>query len=156
MRARPRILYLCTGNRCRSQMAEGWTRHLHDDRFEAFSAGLEAQGLDPRAVQVMAEVGIDIGHQRSQHVDELAGLRFDAVVTVCGHTHAHCPVLRGAPRVLHQGFGDLARLTRRLDDEEAILAVYRQVRDSIGAWVTDLRAHLAAGGIDSCRGKEST
>jgi len=129
------VLFLCTGNSCRSQMAEGWARHLHGDRLTAHSAGVETHGLNQRAVQVMAEVGIDISRHRSQHIDQFTDTTLDLVVTVCGHAHESCPVFPDATRIEHQGFGDPPRLTRRLTDEEAILDIYRQVRDSIGRWM---------------------
>jgi arsenate reductase len=85
------ILYLCTGNSCRSQMAEGWTRHLRGSEFEAYSAGIEVHGLNPRAVAVMAEAGVDISMHRSKHVNEFQGRRFDYVVTVCDSAKERCP-----------------------------------------------------------------
>ncbi len=94
-----RVLFLCTGNSCRSQMAEGWARHLKGGVVDAYSAGIEAHGLNPLAVQVMAEAGVDISQQRSKHVNELKHLTFDYVVTVCGHAHEHCPVFPGKTRV---------------------------------------------------------
>ena len=101
--SRSRLLFLCTGNSCRSQMAEGWARHLRGDDFEAHSAGLESRGLDPRAVAVMVEAGVDISGQRSQRLDE-TGLDFDLVVTVCDHAAEQLPRLSGiceapAPRL---------------------------------------------------------
>ena len=86
-----KVLFLCTGNSCRSQMAEGWARHLKGDQIEAYSAGIEAHGLNPDAVRVMAEAGVDISGQRSKRVGELQGAKFDYVVTVCGHAHENCP-----------------------------------------------------------------
>jgi len=142
MTARLRILFLCTGNSCRSQMAEGWARHLKGDVLAPSSAGLVAHGLNPRAVRVMAEAGVDISGQRSRSLDELAGERFDIVVTVCSHAHETCPVVPGAARVVHRGFDDPPSLTRDLADEEQILAVYRRVRDEIRAYVADLPAAL--------------
>ncbi|MBD3220788.1 arsenate reductase ArsC, partial [bacterium] len=107
-----RILFLCTGNSCRSQMAEGFARHLYADRFEAHSAGLDAHELDPRAVSVMREVEIDISGQRVKRVEELADLAFDVVYTVCGHAHENCPLSPDEVRIEHRGFGDPSRLTR--------------------------------------------
>ena len=140
---RPRILFLCTGNSCRSQMAEGWARHLRPGRLEPFSAGTDPGTLDARAVRAMAEAGVDIAGQRAKHVDELAGIRFDWVVTVCGHADEHCPVFPGATRVVHQGFDDPPRLAEGAADEEAALAHYRRVRDEIGRFVASLPAALA-------------
>lgn len=137
-----RILFLCTGNSCRSQMAEGWARHLHGDSIEVFSAGIETHGLNPRAVQVMAEAGVDISGHRSQHIDEFATVFLDHVVTVCGHAYEIGPVFPGSTKVSHRGFGDPPHLTRRLTDEDEILAVYRQVRDGIRVFVEGLPGNL--------------
>ena len=106
MKERLRILFLCTGNSCRSQMAEGWAHALKGDVIEAFSAGIETHGLNPNAVKVMAEVGVDISRQRSKHVDELKGIEFDCVVTVCDHAYDACPLFPGRTKVVHQGFDD--------------------------------------------------
>ena len=132
------ILFLCTGNSCRSQMAEGWARHLKADVLAAHSAGVETHGLNPRAVQVMAEAGVDISGHRSQHIDEFADVPLDVVVTVCGHAAESCPVFPGATCVVHHGFDDPPGLTRGLDDEDAILAVYRRVRDEVRDYVATL------------------
>jgi arsenate reductase len=90
-----KVLFLCTGNACRSQMAEGWARHLKSGRIEAWSAGIEPRDLDPRAVRAMAEAGVDIAPHRSKHVRDLGDVAFDYVVTVCGHANEHCPVFPG-------------------------------------------------------------
>jgi len=140
--AQLRVLFLCTGNSCRSQMAEGWTRHLHGERIEAYSAGVRPHGLDPRAVQVMAEVGVDISRQRSKHVDELRDLTFDWVITVCDQARESCPVLPAATRVLHAGFDDPPRLAQAAATEQEALAAYRRVRDDIRAFITQLPATL--------------
>jgi arsenate reductase (thioredoxin) len=142
MTRKQRILFLCTGNSCRSQMAEGWARHLNGDVLEACSAGIATHGLNPRAVQVMAEAGVDISQHRSQHVDEFQDTPIDVVVTVCGHAHETCPVFPGNARVVHHGFDDPPGLTRDLTDEEEILAVYRRVRDEIRDYVATLPASL--------------
>jgi arsenite-transporting ATPase len=139
---RPRILFLCTGNSCRSQMAEGWARHLKGDVLEAYSAGIETHGLNPSAVQVMAEAGVDISGQRSKCVDELADVAFDVVVTVCGHAHETCPTFFGAPRIMHVGFDDPPRLARNAGSAAAALDVYRRVRDEIRGFVETLPAAL--------------
>lgn len=139
-----RVLFLCTGNSCRSQMAEGWGRHLHGGRLEFESAGIEQHGLNPRAVQVMAEVGVDISHHRSECLEDLEGDRFDWVITVCGHAHETCPVFPGQARVIHRGFDDPPALSRELTDEEAVLNCYRRVRDEIGAYVAGLPEILAS------------
>lgn len=135
---RLKVLFLCTGNACRSQMAEGWTRHLKGERIEAYSAGIEPHGLDPRAVRVMAEAGVDISGHRSKHVDELRGLEFDYVVTVCGHANEHCPVYPGKTRVIHVGFDDPPKMAAGATTEEDRLALYRRVRDEIRAFVESL------------------
>lgn len=133
-----KILFLCTGNSCRSQMAEGWARHLKSDEVEAFSAGIETHGLNPYAVRVMAEAGVDISRQRSKHVDELREVPFDFVITVCGHANEHCPLFPGNTKVIHIGFDDPPALARRLSGEEDILNVYRRVRDDIRQFVEGL------------------
>ncbi|HPF71905.1 MAG TPA: arsenate reductase ArsC [Candidatus Krumholzibacteria bacterium] len=133
-----KVLFLCTGNSCRSQMAEGWARHLKDDVMEAWSAGIETHGLNPRAVAAMAEVGVDIAGHRSTHVDELADIAFDYVVTVCAHAHESCPVFPGRAVVVHVGFDDPPALARGATNEDDAMAPYRRVRDEIGAFVATL------------------
>ena len=130
-----KVLFLCTGNSCRSQMAEGWARHLKGDRIEAYSAGIETHGLNPDAVRVMAEAGVDISGQRSKHVSELREIEFDYVVTVCDHAHESCPVFPGKAKVIHVGFDDPPRLAANAKTEEERLAPYRRVRDEIRAFV---------------------
>ena len=137
-----KVLFLCTGNSCRSQMAEGWAHHLKGDQIEAYSAGIETHGLNPRAVQVMAEAGVDISGHRSKHVEELRGVEFDYVVTVCGHASEHCPVFPGKARVIHVGFDDPPRLSVDAATEEERLAPYRRVRDEIRAFVEALPERL--------------
>ncbi len=139
MSARPmKVLFLCTGNSCRSQMAEGWARHLRGDRIEAYSAGIETHGLNPRAVRVMAEAGVDISGHRSKTLDDLKGIEFDLVVTVCGHAHEHCPLFPGRTRVVHAGFDDPPKLAAGATTEEEALAHYRRVRDEIRTFVETL------------------
>jgi arsenate reductase len=133
-----KILFLCTGNSCRSQMAEGWARHLKGDVIEAYSAGIETHGLNSRAVQVMAEVGVDISGQRSKTIHELKGIQFDYVVTVCGHANENCPVFPGKTKVFHVGFEDPPTLTKNLPDEMEKLEVYRKVRDEIRQFIDTL------------------
>jgi arsenate reductase (thioredoxin) len=142
---RLRILFLCTGNSCRSQMAEGWARHLRGDVVEAYSAGLEAHGLNPHAVRVMAEAGVDISGQRSKRVDELAGVPFDYVITVCDHAHENCPLFPGNTNVLHVGFDDPPRLAKSARTEAEALGHYRRVRDEIRAFVETLPGCLPGG-----------
>ncbi len=143
MASLPRVLFLCTGNSCRSQMAEGWGRALHGARLEVSSAGVETHGLNPRAVRVMGEAGVDISGHRSQHVDEFAGVDFDLVVTVCDHAAEVCPTLPGAPRFLHRSFRDPAKAE---GEPEAVLTQFREVRDEIRAWVEGLPERVAAAG----------
>jgi arsenate reductase len=142
MGAKPKVLFLCTGNSCRSQMAEGWARHLHGDRLDPFSAGIETHGLNPRAVRVMAEAGVDISGHKSKLVDDLMGTRFDLVVTVCGHAQESCPMFPGNTKVIHVGFDDPPRLAEAATTEEAKLDCYRRVRDEIRAFVTTLPARF--------------
>jgi arsenate reductase len=133
-----KILFLCTGNSCRSQMAEGWARHLQSDLVEPYSAGIEMHGLNPSAVKVMAEVGVDISAHRSKRLDELRDVEFDHVVTVCGNAHQSCPVFPGTTQVTHVGFDDPPRLAKAAATEEEALNYYRRVRDEIRAFVETL------------------
>jgi arsenate reductase len=133
-----KVLFLCAGNSCRSQMAECWTRHLKGDRIEPYSAGIEMHGLNPDAVRVMAEAGVDISGQRSKHIDELRDIEFDYVVTVCDNAQRSCPIVRGITKVVHVGFDDPPRLAANARTEEERLAPYRQVRDEIKAFVETL------------------
>ena len=142
--ARLKVLFLCTGNSCRSQMAEGWARHLKADCVEAYSAGIETHGLNPRAVRVMAEAGVDISGHRSKHLDELADVPFDYVVTVCDQARESCPLFPGAARMVHVGFDDPPRLAQGAKTEEEALAHYRRVRDEIRAFVERLPEALPA------------
>jgi arsenate reductase len=137
-----KILFLCTGNSCRSQMAEGWARHLKGDLIEPYSAGIEARGVDPRAVKVMAEAGVDISHQRSKTVEDLKGINPDVVITLCGHARETCPVYLTRAKMIHVGFDDPPVLARELAErgatEEEQLDCYRRVRDAIKAFIETL------------------
>jgi len=133
-----RILFLCTGNACRSQMAEGLTRHLKGDLMDAYSAGVEPHGVDPRAVKAMAEIGIDISRQASKHVDTLGGIEFDFVVTLCDQAQQGCPFFPAKTRVLHVGFDDPPKLAAGSRSEEEAMAHYRRVRDEIKRFVQEL------------------
>ena len=130
------ILFLCTGNSCRSQMAEGWARHLKGDVLEPYSAGIERHGMNPYAVRVMAEAGVDISGQHSKLIDELPSVSFDWVVTLCDHAHESCPYFPG--RIVHRGFPDPPRLAEQATDETVILQAYRTVRDQIRAFILTL------------------
>lgn len=141
-----RLLFLCTGNSCRSQMAEGWTKALKPDAIDASSAGIVARGLDPRAVAVMAEAGVDISGQRSKRLDDLDRVDFDWVVTVCGDAHENCPVFSGSTRVVHVGFDDPPRIVDQIDDEVRALEPYRRVRDEIRRFIESLPGALPEGG----------
>jgi len=141
-RKRLRLLYLCTGNSCRSQMAEGWTRALKGDLIEVASAGIETHGLNPHAVQVMAEAGVDISGHQSQLVTDFADGAFDYVVTVCGHAHETCPFFPGGAKVVHAGFPDPPKLAAEVTDPEAKLDCYRRVRDQIRILVETLPEFL--------------
>jgi len=137
-----KILFLCTGNSCRSQMAEGWARHLKSDILEVYSAGTESHGLNPRAVAVMSESGIDISGHRSKLVDELMNIEFDYVVTLCGHAQENCPFFPGKTKRIHAGFDDPPRLAENTRSEEEALDHYRRVRDEIKAFVEMLPENL--------------
>ena len=142
MADKKRVLFLCVGNSCRSQMAEGWLRQMASDRFDVFSAGSVAAGLNPRAVKVMAEVGIDISRQRSKRVERFADRRFDYVVTVCDESHRECPVFVGqVGKRLHWPFDDPAEATGR--HEEVLLL--RVDADPGAAQQADSGAVLAVG-----------
>jgi arsenate reductase len=119
-------------------MAEGWARHLKGDCIEPHSAGIETHGLNPDAVRVMAELGADISSHRSKRVDELLGIRFDYVVTMCGHADESCPAFAAGTPVVHVGFEDPAKLAENAATEEERLAPYRRVRDEIRAFVERL------------------
>jgi arsenate reductase len=125
-------------------MAAGWARALKSDVIEAYSAGIETHGLNPNAVKVMAEAGVDISGHRSQHVDEFAGVEFDYVVTVCGHANENCPVFRGDAKVVHVGFDDPPKLAEGAASEEEALDCYRRVRDEIRAFVEGLPEGLGS------------
>ncbi len=130
-----RLLFLCTGNSCRSQMAEGLCRARHPERFEVHSAGIEKHGLNPDAIVVMAEVGIDISAHQSRRLDELDDPVFDVVITVCGHAHETCPIFPGNAKVIHQGFDDPPALASTESEREKTLDHYRRVRDEIDQYV---------------------
>jgi arsenate reductase (thioredoxin) len=137
-----KILFLCTGNSCRSQMAEGWTHKLKSDCIEPYSAGIETLGLNSNAVRVMADAGVDISGQRSKHLNELRDVEFDYVVTVCGHAHEHCPVFPGKAKIVHVAFDDPPKLAANGRTDEERLAAYRRVRDEIKQFIETLPGSL--------------
>jgi arsenate reductase (thioredoxin) len=136
------VLFLCTGNSCRSQMAEGWARHLKGGEIRSYSAGTESHGLNPNAVRVMAEAGVDISGQWSKRLGELGEVDFDYVVTVCDDARERCPVFPGKTTTIHVAFDDPPRLAAGARSEAERLAPYRRVRDEIRAFVETLPACL--------------
>jgi arsenate reductase (thioredoxin) len=143
MATKLKILFLCTGNSCRSQMAEGWARALNSDVIEPYSAGVEVHGMNPLAVKAMAEAGIDISQQRSKHVRDLMDIPFDYVITVCDHANESCPIFPGITKRLHAGFEDPPILAKGTKTEEEALFFYRKVRDDIKAFVENLPQTLS-------------
>ena len=137
-----KVLFLCTGNSCRSQMAEGWARALKGEMIEAYSAGIETHGLNPNAVKVMAEAGVDISGHISKNVDTLLDVPFDYVVTVCGHANENCPLFPGPAKVVHVGFDDPPALAKLAEGKDEQLECYRRVRDQIRAFVEKLPEDL--------------
>jgi arsenate reductase len=137
-----KVLFLCTGNSCRSQMAEGWARHLKGGVIEAYSAGIEPRGLDSNAVRVMAEAGVDISSHRSKDIRDLIDIPFDHVVTVCGHAEETCPVFPRPLKRIHRGFDDPPRLAEKARTEEEVLNHYRRVRDEIREFIETLPESL--------------
>jgi arsenate reductase len=119
-------------------MAEGWAKTLKADVIEAYSAGVEPHGMNERAIKVMAEAAVDISGQRSKHVDELADVRFDYVVTVCDHANETCPIFPGKVKRVHVGFDDPPKLAKDCKTADEALAHYRRVRDEIKAFVARL------------------
>ena len=137
-----KLLFLCTGNSCRSQMAEGWARELKADVIEPYSAGLETHGLNPYAVRAMQEAGVDISNQQSTNVTDFSSVKFDFVVTVCSHADEHCPVFSGNAVVIHRGFDDPPKLAANATTEEERMQPYRRVRDEIRRFVETLPESL--------------
>jgi arsenate reductase len=130
-----KVLFVCTGNSCRSQMAEGWARHLRGDVIDVYSAGLLPGSVNQRAVKVMKEAGVDISKQRSKHIDELTGIDFDYVVTVCDYAKQQCPTLGGKAREIHKSIEDPSFLE---GTEEEITAAFRKTRDEIKGLIINL------------------
>ncbi len=129
---KPIVLFLCTGNSCRSQMAEGWLRHLAGNQFEVLSAGTNPVGMNPRAVEVMGELGVDISHHRSKHVAEFQGRHLHYVITVCDHAYASCPTDPRGDVQLHWSFDDPADAQGSDSDR---VQIFRRVRDEIAEQV---------------------
>jgi len=139
MTPKKKILFLCTGNSCRSQMAEGFTRVLQGEIFEAWSAGIETHGMNQNAIKVMAEAGVDISGHHSKTTAQLPpGLEFDHVVTVCGHADENCPFFPAKTKVVHHGFDDPPTLAAEAASEGEALECYRRVRDEIRRFVEGL------------------
>ena len=141
-----KLLFLCTGNSCRSQMAEGWTRQLKGDQIKAFSAGIETHGLNPHMIKVMDEAGVDVSNQKSENIRDFAEHDLDVVVTVCGHAHETCPVFPANCKVVHTGFPDPPKMAKELAEkgatEEEQLDCYRSVRDKIKEYILTLPESL--------------
>ena len=140
---KPRVLILCTGNSARSQMAEGFLRHMGGTRFEAFSAGTKPVGLNPLAIEAMREIGIDISTQRSKSVAELAGQEFATVITVCDNAAEQCPIFPGAPQRVHWNLPDPAAVS---GTEEEKLGAFRSVRDELERRILSFVNSVASGG----------
>lgn len=138
----PRILFICTGNSCRSQMAEGWVRHLKQGLFQPDSAGVEKHDLDPLAVKVMDEVGIDISRQKSKLIDDLKDKDFDYVVTICEDANKNCPIFPGKAKRVHCAFDNPPRIAKTLASQDEIMNLYRRVRDEIKEFVLKMPANL--------------
>ncbi|MFN3533759.1 MAG: arsenate reductase ArsC [Desulfatiglandales bacterium] len=137
-----KVLFLCTGNSCRSQMAEGLLKALRPQEFEVYSAGTRPKPIDPMAVEVTAELGIDISGQSSKHIDELGGIEFDYVITLCEGAKESCPFFPAKRRFFHKGFEDPPALVQKGMKKEEILNIYRRVRDEIKAFIEDLDSYL--------------
>lgn len=135
------VLFLCTGNSCRSQMAEGWGKALKADSFNFYSAGTKKHGLNPNAIKVMQEAGVDINNHQSNTTDELPDVKMDFVFTVCSDAHENCPFFPGG-KIIHVGFDDPPRLTKDMEDEEQKLSVYRRVRDEIKKMVMNIEDYM--------------
>jgi arsenate reductase len=138
-----KVLFVCTGNSCRSQMAEGWARYLKGDIIEAYSAGVWPVGVHPRAIKVMAEAGVDISDQTSKHVDEFLGADFDFVVTLCDNARQQCPVFPGKAKLIHKAFADPVAVA---GSEEQIMHAFRRTRDDIKGFIETLPESLKSQG----------
>jgi len=134
-----KVLFLCTGNACRSQMAEGWTRHLKSDVIEAYSAGVWPVGVSSRAIQVMAEAGVDISSHTSNHVDDFLEIDFDYVITLCDNARENCPVFSSRAKIIHKPFEDPTFVVGNTDE---IMRAFRRTRDQIREFVETLPESL--------------
>jgi len=139
MKDKMKVLFLCTGNSCRSQMAEGWARHLKGDVIEAYSAGVWPAGVNPKTIKVMEEAGVDISDQSSKHVNELLWIDFDYVITLCDNARQQCPVFPGKTKLIHRMFEDPVAV---IDSEEKMLQNYRRTRDDIKEFIETLPESL--------------
>ncbi|HOG52628.1 MAG TPA: arsenate reductase ArsC [Bacillota bacterium] len=137
-----KVLFLCTGNSCRSQMAEGWARALKGDIIEPYSAGIKKHGLNSRAVMVMKEAGVDISSHKSKLVGELPTMEFDYVITLCGHANENCPFFPGKVKRIHMGFDDPPQLAKGAKSLEEELVHYRRVRDEIREFIAGMPGNL--------------
>jgi arsenate reductase len=133
-----KVLFLCTGNSCRSQMAEAWARHIKGEVIEAYSAGTEPKGIDPRAVKAMAEAGVDISRQRAKSIGQLGDMQFDYVITLCHDAQQTCPFFPAKTAAIHHSFDDPPRLAEGAGSEEEAMHHYRRVRDEIKVYVETL------------------
>jgi arsenate reductase (thioredoxin) len=138
MKEKKRILFLCNGNSCRSQMAEGWTRELRNDDYEAYSAGTSPKGIDHMAVHAMSEAGVNIASQQSKGIDSLGMTEFDYVITLCENAKETCPYFPAKIKLIHQGFDDPARLSEGMKADQDVLNIYRRVRDRIKEFILNL------------------
>ncbi|MBN2134179.1 MAG: arsenate reductase ArsC [Acidobacteria bacterium] len=142
MNDRRKILFLCTGNSCRSQMAEGWLRHYFSDRYDAYSAGTAPGKLDPRAVKVMSESGVDISSHKSKSVDDFGKMEFDYVITVCDSARENCPFFPAKVKLIHKGFEDPPVLAREAKSEDEAFGFYQRVRDEIEDFILNIKDYL--------------
>jgi arsenate reductase (thioredoxin) len=138
-----KVLFLCTGNSCRSQIAEGWARHLKGDVIDAHSAGIRPIGVSSKAIKVMAEAGVDISKHKSRHMDEFRGIDFDYVVTLCDNVAQSCPVFEGKAKIIHRPFEDPYLAA---GNEDSVMTVFRKVRDQIKAFVEKMPENLQEAG----------
>jgi arsenate reductase len=129
------ILVLCTGNSCRSQLAEGYLRHFHGEKANVYSAGVETHGVNPRAIATMKEDGMDISMHTSNHVDEYLHIPFDLIITVCDHASERCPIFPSSAQRIHHNFTDPAKAT---GDEQAIQSAFASVREQIKRFCAEL------------------